>query len=154
MLLNDLNQVLTKREFISVATCNFEGEPNAAPKFFLKIYNKAIYLIDYAIGKTWENLKINPQASLSISDPGTLKSYQVNGGGEIIEKGAVYDKIAEELSEKEVKLSAERVIDGVRRKKGHEHFEIGTSRKFVIFKVMIRQIAEIGPSGKVSREKI
>ena len=50
-----------------------------------------------------ENLgkfKINPKASLSVSDPATLKSYKINGKAEIIETGAEYDQIAEELTEK------------------------------------------------------
>ena len=154
MLLHEISKILTRREFISVATCNFQGEPNAAPKFFLKIENNIIYLIDYAIGKTWENLKINPKASLSVSDPATLKSYKINGKAEIIETGAEYDQIAEELTEKELKLSVDRIIEGVLQKKKHENFPVGTSNKFVIFRIIIQQITEIGHCGKLHREEI
>ena len=71
MLPKKIKELLENREFISVATCDFKGRPNAAPKFFLKFEHNFIYLVDYTIGMTWENLKVNPKASLSLMDPDT-----------------------------------------------------------------------------------
>ena len=53
-------ELLKHREFISVATCDFHGQPNAASKFILRIENDSIYLVDYIIGRTFQNLRINP----------------------------------------------------------------------------------------------
>ena len=87
MLFKELCELLESRQFISVATCNFEGVPNAAPKFLMKVENQSIYMIDYTVGMTWENLKINPRVSLSVSDAETFKCYKIDGTVEIIEEG-------------------------------------------------------------------
>ena len=149
-----LQQLLNKKEFIIVATCNLEGQPNAVPKFFLSADENFIYLVDYTVGKTWENLRINPRISLSLSDTNELKGYRINGAVEIIEKGPVYEKLAKEFEDRKMELSIERVIRGVQREKKHVHFDMEMPPKFVIFKVKIQEITEINPQGKLRRTVI
>lgn len=153
MLEKKVRGILKNREFISVATADLAGRPNAAPKFILKNEGDFIYLIDYTIGRTWQNLKINPHASLSLVDIDTLKGYQINGKVEIIEDGPEYDQILKELQTKEIDLSVKRIIEGVARGIKHETFEVEFSRRFVLLKVQVREIVEIGPQGELSREK-
>lgn len=145
---------LHSKEFISVATCDFNGQPNAAPKLILKIEDNIIYLIDYTIGRTWVNLKSNPRVSLSFVDQDALIGYQLNGEVELIESGATYNKMLHELHEKEVGLSAKRIVEGVLRGKKHERFEVAISEKFVIFKVKVTEIAYIGMKGGIKREQV
>jgi predicted pyridoxine 5'-phosphate oxidase superfamily flavin-nucleotide-binding protein len=154
MISKKIVELLKNREFISVATCDFAGRPNAAPKFILKFESNFIYLIDYTIGKTWENLKINPRVSLSLMDTDNLTGYQINGPVQIIESGSDYKKILEELREREIHLSVERVIKGIHTQKRHEVFEVVMPQKFVIFKVKIEDLAQIGPRGDLKREKL
>ncbi len=154
MLSVKIGELLKTREFISVATADFNGQPNAAPKFFLKLENNFIYLVDYTIGKTWENLKANPYISLSFMEPDTLIGYQINGSVEIIEKGPEYDKMMGEFREREVNLSAKRIIEGLYRGKGHETFELALPERVIIFKIKLEDIAEIGPRGDLKREKV
>ncbi len=154
MLNKKIEEFLKKREFISVATCNLKGRPNAAPKFLLKIEDNFIYLIDYSFSRTWENLKINPRASLSFMDTDNLTGYQINGSVQIIDKGPLYDKILYELREKVINLSVERVIEGVCREKTHASFEVAIPEDFVIFKVKIEEVVEIGPRGDLKRQNL
>ena len=37
MLSKELIGLMEKKEFVSVATCDFKGRPNAVPKFVLKV---------------------------------------------------------------------------------------------------------------------
>jgi uncharacterized pyridoxamine 5'-phosphate oxidase family protein len=154
VLTKTVSDFLRHREFVSIATCNLEGRPNAAPKFILKIEGNFIYLVDYAFGKSFENLKINPRVSLSFTDTDNLKSYQVNGSVELIEKGPVYEKIAIELAQKEISLSTDRIIKALNTGKRHENFEVAIPEKFVIFKVKIEETAELLYRGGVKREKL
>ena len=147
----NLNQLLSKREFISVATCDLRGQPNAAPKLLLSADEKFIYLIDYTVGKTWENLRINPKVSLSLSDIHELKGYRINGTVEIIDQGPLYKKLAKEFEERKIVLSVERVISGVQRQQRHRDFEMAIPEKFVIFKVKIQDVTEINPQGKLKK---
>lgn len=154
MITKKIAELLTSREFISVATCNLHGLPNAAPKFVLKLENNFIYLIDYTIGRTWENIKVNPKVSMSLTDPDALMGYQINGVAEIIDKGPHYESIVKELLQKEIDLSTKRIIEGVQQGKVHRSFEVAITDKFVVFKVKIEEVVEIGPRGAVNRQKL
>jgi predicted pyridoxine 5'-phosphate oxidase superfamily flavin-nucleotide-binding protein len=154
MAITDIKAILTKREFLHVATCDFKGRPNVAPKFLLKVEDNFIYLVDHVIGSTWNNLKLNPKVSLSIMDPETLTGYQINGSVEIIEAGSVYDKLLKEVEEKEISISIERVIAGVHSGKKHKNFEVAFPKRLAMFKVKVEEVVEITSSGKLERQQL
>jgi len=153
-MLKKVIQILRDREFLNVATCDRGERPNAAPKFFLKIEGNHIYLIDYTWGRTWENLKINPRVSLSFVDTDSLRGYQMNGSVQIVDKGDEYSLAAQELVQREIDLSTKRIIEGVTKGKRHGNFEVALPDKFILFKVKIEEIVEIGSSGELKRESI
>ena len=154
MLAKTVSDFLKAREFVSIATCNLSGRPNAAPKFILKIESNFIYLVDYAFGRSYENIKINPRVSLSFVDIENLKGYQINGSVELVEKGPAHEKIAMELTQRVISLSTDRIIKGVSSGRHHENFEVAIPKKFAIFKVKIEEVVEMLYHGGLNREKI
>jgi predicted pyridoxine 5'-phosphate oxidase superfamily flavin-nucleotide-binding protein len=154
MLIKKLAELLEEREFVYIATCDFENRPNAVPKFFLKIEGNFIYLIDYVLGRTFNNLRKNPRVSLAIMDNNALKGYQVNGTAEIIDKGALYKKMITELKTKEIDFTVERIIEGVRGGKRSKGFEAACSGEAMILKVKIGEIVEVNCGGELRREKL
>lgn len=153
MLSVKLKKLLSETEFVSVATCDFDAKPNVAPKFILKNDDYFLYLVDYVIGKTWKNIAINPKVSISTMDLDTLFAYQINGAVEIIEKGPVYKDLIEELSKKQISFSTNRIVEGVRKYKAHENFELSFPEYVIFFKIKIEEIVEIGPTGLLKRTK-
>lgn len=149
-----VSELLKSREFVSVATCDLAGRPNAAPKFVLRLENNFIYLVDYIIGRTSRNLEVNPRISISFMDNHTLMGYQLNGSVEIIAKGQAYEALVKDLSQKELELSTRRIIEGVTQGKSHAGFELSLSERFVIFKVKVEEIVEIASSGTLKTEKL
>jgi predicted pyridoxine 5'-phosphate oxidase superfamily flavin-nucleotide-binding protein len=149
-----LKELIESREFISLASCDLEFRPNAAPKLLLKVQGDYLYLVDYIIGRTFTNLRVNPRASLSFIDSNTLIGYQINGKVEIIDSGAEYKEIFKELQHKQIDLSVARVIEGVTKGKAHKSFALAIPEQFVILKVRIEEVVEIRPSGTLKREKI
>jgi uncharacterized pyridoxamine 5'-phosphate oxidase family protein len=154
MLAKTISDFLKTREFVSIATCDLNGRPNAAPKFILKIESNFIYLVDYAFGRSYENIKINPRVSLSFADTENLKGYQVNGSVELVEKGQAHEKIALELTQRVISLSTDRIIKGVSTGKRHENFEVAIPKKFAIFKVKIEGVVELLYHGGLNREEL
>ena len=73
---------------------------------------------------------------------------------EIIEKGMIYDKCLNELREKEIELSVERIVKGVRDSKPHKEFELDIPERFLVYKVKIEEGSEISPRGVIKRESI
>jgi len=154
MINKNIKALIESREFISVASCDLEARPNAAPKFLLKVESNYIYLVDYVIGKTFQNIKANPFVSLSFFDNNSLMGYQINGSVEIIDSADEYAAALKELQRKEIDLSITRIIDGVIKGKAHKTFEMVSSRKFVVLKIRVEEIVQMQPSGKLEREKV
>lgn len=154
MVTDKISKLLASREFISVASCDFSGRPNVAPKFFLKLEGQFIYLIDYVLGTSYENIKLNPRVSISLMDLDNLIGYQMNGEVEIIEHGKEHGQLLAEFQEKEVSLSTKRIIQAIDTGKTHQNFEISLPEQAIIFKVRIAEIVEIGSKGNLVREKI
>ena len=154
MIAKKINDLIKDDDFIAVATCDLEGNPNVAPKLFLKVENNHIYLIDYVIGMTFQNLMVNPKASLSIIDRDSLTGYRINGPVEVLSEGAEYNKFVEEFQRKKLTLSSRRIVEGVLRGESHKNFEVAFPNKVVVFKVKIADIVEIRSSGELKRERL
>ncbi|MDD5072481.1 MAG: pyridoxamine 5'-phosphate oxidase family protein [Candidatus Omnitrophica bacterium] len=154
MIAKKINEILKDDDFIAVATCDLEGNPNVAPKLFLKVENDHIYMIDYVIGRTFQNLVVNPKVSLAVTDRDSLTGYQINGPVEILSTGASYDKFVDEFQKKGLSLSSRRIVEGVLRGEGHTNFEAAFPNKVVVFKVKISEVVEIRSSGELKREKL
>lgn len=153
MIKKKLFEFLKTKEFISVATCDFQGRPNVAPKFLLKTHENALYLVDYVVGKSYRNLKINPRACLSVMNTDELTGYQVHGSVELIEGGKEHKSLYQEFLDKEISLSTKRVIEGVGRGETHRSFELSFAEKVVIFRITIEEVVEIHLSGELKRQK-
>lgn len=154
MISKSIKAIIESREFISVASCDLDGRPNAAPKFLLKVESSHIYLVDYVIGQTFRNLQVNPRVSLSFLDNNTLMGYQLNGEVEIIDSGQEYNAALDDLERKAIDLSATRIIDGVMKGRPHSAYEITASEQFVILKVKVGEVVQIHPTGILRREKV
>ncbi len=152
--LKTIEALLKETRFLDVATCDFSGRPNIAPKFFLKIEGNKLYLVDYTLAKTYQNLQKNPRVSLSLMDLDSLTGYQINGVATLVKRGKEFCDCVAQLEEKEVRYSVQRVIEAVRRERRHEHFEVALPKRVVIIRVGVRDIAEITPHGGVERNPV
>lgn len=154
LITEKMQKFLLNKEFISVGTSDLNSQPNAAPKFVIKIDDGFIYLADYVIGRTFRNLKINPRVSLSAIDMKTLEGYQINGTARIITKGPQYKKLLKVMVDREVHHSAQRVIEDVRGIQKYDNYEVMFPEKVVIFKIKCEGVTTIGPTGKLQRKRI
>jgi len=154
MLSQEALELIRQREFISIASCDFSGHPNAASKFVLRAEDDSIFLVDYTIGKTVQNVRMNPRVSLSLTDTKTLTGYQLNGTVEIIEKGQAFEQIKAEMIARQVDLTAKHILEEVRGLKRHEEFELGITERFLILKVNLKEVVRLSTQGEIEREKI
>ena len=143
---------LENQEFINIATCDFDKHPNVAPKFLLKIDHDYIYLVDYVMGRTYRNIKINPAVSISTVNMETLIGYQINGQAQVIEEGGEYGHYIEEFRQKQIQFSASRIIEGLHKEARHRSFEAGLSERIAVFKIKADEIVEIIPTGELKRK--
>jgi len=147
-----LEEVLEKREFVSIATVGRDGQPNSVPKFLYRGKGSFLYLLDYVVGKTISNLYENPKASVSFMDLDTLEAYRLNGIAQVIERGPVFDAVLKGWNEKLVQLSTDRVIEAVRTGKRRNHYEMEMTEHLAVIKVRIETVIKIGRRGDIWKE--
>lgn len=136
-----------------MATADRGGAPNVAPKFLLETRRNVIFLVDYPPSKTWENVRVNPRVSLAIVDTTTLTGYRIDGTAAIVDKGPAYERGLKELKEREVHCTATRMIEGIHLGKRPPTFEIAFPERVAIYRITVRMVTEIGPSGTLTVEQ-
>ena len=154
LITEKLKRFLLTKEFVSAGTSDLSGQPNAVPKYIIKIDSGFIYLADYVIGKTFQNLKINPKISLSTIDMKTLEGWRINGTVRIVTRGAQYKKLSKTMVELEVHNTARRVIEDVQGVQKHNVYEVSFPKKVVILKVKCKKITKIGITGKLQSKRL
>ena len=147
-----IEELLKKREFVSIATVSTDGQPNSVPKFFFRAKGNSMYLIDYVLGKTVINLEKNPRVSVSFMDLDSLEAYRLNGTATLIGEGRVFEKVLQEWDKRLIKMATTRVVEAVQSGKKSHHYELEMSEKFVILKIKILNIIKIGRKGDIWQE--
>lgn len=149
-----IKTLLADVEFINIATCDVSGQPNAAPKFLLKVEEDVLYIVDCVMGQTWRNLQSNARVSIPIMDVNTLIGHRMNGSARIVEEGPLKQRLSQELSQKQITLSTRRVVEGIKKEKRHESLEIEFPEVVGIFMVRVDDVVEIGPTGNLARQGV
>ena len=152
MILENIEKLLLGRTFVSMGTASKKAEPQCAPKFIFKVKGHNIYLIDYAMAVSAANLKENPRASLSFMDLDNIEGYRLTGSVKLIEEGPVFDEILKEYQSKLIKLTATRVIEGMKSGKKSPHFELEMPERFLVIKFTIEKAVKIGLHGDLESE--
>jgi hypothetical protein len=104
------------------------------------------------MGQTWDNLKSNPRVSIPIMDVSTLVGYRINGTARLIEAGPLKQRLEEALSNKQIKLSTLRVVEGIKKEKRHEGLELEFPETVGIFVVKVDDVLKISPTGTLTRQ--
>ena len=147
-----LEELLGKREFVSIATVGNDQQPNSVPKFFFRAKGDFLYLLDYVFGKTVSNIRENPKVSVSFMDLGSLEAYRLNGTAHIIETEKVLHAVLKQWDKKLLKLSTDRVIEAVRTGKKSGHYEVEMTERFVVLKIHVDTVIKVGRRGDIWKE--
>jgi len=138
-------KLLDEADWISLATRDTAGSPNAANKFMLKCEAPCVYLVDFARGKTWQNIKNHERVAFPIMETDNLVDYQLSGEARLIEKGKRFEELKRELLSRELRFSTKRVIEGIRRERGHTSFQFPNTDDALIIEVRVDDIVVRGP---------
>ncbi len=130
--------------FITVATSNNAGEPNAAPKIIFKCARGSVFLVDVPRGQTWLNLKENPKLAVSVIDEEKLTAYHLKGSVTILDDDVSRDKYFKEIDKTLNRMIVNRIVEGEHRGRGFGNFIARVPKDFIVFKVKILEIVEYG----------
>lgn len=148
-LSGEVREFLHTKEFGYLASADSSGHPYVVPKFVIKVEPERIYLADFVIGRTVQNLRDNPRVSFSIINMDNLMGYQINGVADVLDFGEELEAILPDLHRREMHFSVERIIEGVQRGKKHEHFEATFPSRVAVIKILVEEIIQLSPDGSV-----
>ncbi len=95
VLNKEMMDAIEKNNLIFLATANKDYTPNLVPIGLAKpLDDTTVLLVANFMNKTYENLKMNPQATIVVADV-TKCPYQFKGKVEIHESGKYFDDAVE-----------------------------------------------------------
>ena len=94
VLTADMKRVVDEQRLGFFATVCPDGTPNLSPKGTTAVWddNHLIFANIRSPG-TLKNLRLHPDVEINVVDPFVRKGYRFKGVAEILESGAVYDRI-------------------------------------------------------------
>ena len=131
-----------------VTTIDREGRPHSSCKGLVKINkNGKAYLLDLYFRRTFENLKHNPNISLTVFDEHKFKGYCLKGKAQISggkKPGKALSRAWEEMIAARL---TQRILKNVRGEKGHSrHPESLLPSPRYLIAVAVEEVIDLTPA--------
>jgi hypothetical protein len=111
---------MTNQGFAIVSTIDSRGMPHSACKDILKIEEEGkIYLLDLYLKRTYDNLKGNPNISLTAVDEHKFKGYCLKGKAKIVEREELSVKMLLDWETRITSRITQRMIRNLHEENGH-----------------------------------
>lgn len=89
-----------------IATASKGGKPNVSAKGSLRVLDDDhLIFADIGSRRTVANLRENPQVSILVLHPKSMKGCRIWGRGEVLDSGELFDKMSEEFAGKGMKVN-------------------------------------------------
>lgn len=147
MLTEDVVHFLQHQRFVIVSTIDRDGSVHTSCKGIVKINPKGrVYLLDLYKGKTYENLKQNPNINITAVDEHRFRGYSLKGKAKIIKRNKLKSRIKKTWEEKITSRITHRIIRNIRGEKGHpRHPEALLPRPEYMILVEVKEVIDLTP---------
>ena len=89
-----------------IATASKDGKPNISAKGSFRVLDDDhVVFADISSPCTIANLKENPQVSVLVIHPKSMRGCRIWGKGEILDSGEVFDQMSKEFAERNLKVN-------------------------------------------------
>lgn len=101
-LTEDMQRMVAELRLCYVATVTPDGKPNLSPKGSLRVIDgQTLAFADIMSPVTIRNLRSNPYVEINMVHPFLRRGYRFKGRCDISTEGEVFDRVANELWERE-----------------------------------------------------
>jgi len=102
ILTADMKAAVDNIRLCFVATASKDGMPNVSPKGSLTVWDDDhLAFANIASPRTMKNIKENPKLEINTIDQISRRGFRFKGTGEIFERGAVFDHVADDIWNRE-----------------------------------------------------
>ncbi|MFH1201600.1 MAG: pyridoxamine 5'-phosphate oxidase family protein [Candidatus Omnitrophota bacterium] len=146
-LTEEIINFFSNQNFVIVSTIGRDRMPHEACKGLVKIEPEGfVYLLDLYQGKTFDNLKYNPQMSITAVDEHKFKGYCLKGRGKIIKEDEFSPEIIKTWDEKITGRISQRIIKNLRGEKGHpRHPEALLPKPQYMIVMEVKELVDLTP---------
>ena len=110
------------QSFVIVNTVDQQGYPHSSCKGIVKInHTGKVYLLDLYRGKTFENLKNNPQVSITAVDEHKFHGFSLKGRAMMQPEGKLDSLLNKAWEERITSRITQRLLKNVRGEEGMKH---------------------------------
>jgi len=89
-----------------IATASKDGRPNASVKGSIRVLDDDhVVFADISSPRTITNLKENPQVSVLVFHPKSMRGCRIWGTGEVLSSGQLFEQINREFAERNIKVN-------------------------------------------------
>ena len=89
-----------------IATASKDGKPNVSAKGSFRVLDDDhVIFADISSPRTIANLKENPQVSILVVHPKSMRGCRIWGKGEILDSGELFDQMSKEFADRNLKVN-------------------------------------------------
>ncbi len=89
-----------------IATASKDGKPNVSAKGSFRVLDDDhVVFADISSPRTIANLRENPNVSILVVHPKSMRGCRIWGKGEILDSGELFDQMNKEFAERNLKVS-------------------------------------------------
>jgi predicted pyridoxine 5'-phosphate oxidase superfamily flavin-nucleotide-binding protein len=142
-------EMLLSEKVVLVGTANKRGVPNVSPKGVVSVdcAEGTIYFVDLYGGRTYRNLKENPQVSIAVVNYHEFCGYQFKGHTSLVSSGPLFENFKQAWERRSTGLLIERIIQNVRQGHSHGRSELHLPEPKHLVRVKVEKIIDLAPRG-------
>lgn len=121
MIKPDIVEFFHNQRFTVISTIDKKGYPHNSCKGIVQIDESGkVYLLDLYMAGTYENLKANPNISITAVDEHKFTGYCLKGKAKIVQKNKVSKSILKLWEDKVTSRISHRLLKNMKGEKGHQ----------------------------------
>jgi len=143
----EIIEFLRAQDFVIISSIDKAGFPHSSCKVIIKIDQAGkIFLMDVYHGATCENIKRNPQISISAVDEHKFTGYCLKGKGEIMSDNDLSQEIIKIWEDNITSRLVKRLLRNLSGDKGHlQHPEASLPHPKHIIAIEVEEIVDLAP---------
>jgi len=140
-------EFLRAQGFVILSSIDKKGFPHSSCKDIVKIEpNGKIYVIDVYQGLTAENIKHNPQVSISAVDEHKFMGYCLKGKARVMAADAISQEFSRSWEDKVTSRLAKRLLHNLAQDKSRPHHpEASLPKPTHLIAIMVEEIVDLAP---------
>ncbi len=89
-----------------IATASKDGKPNVSAKGSFRVLDDDhVVFADISSARTIANLRENPNVSILVVHPKSMRGCRIWGKGEILDSGELFEQLSKEFAERNLKVN-------------------------------------------------